>query len=87
MAVGPPQQGQFFETCLIRQDGLRGEVSMEEATGERDADRRGRVMELGERIAVDRTDVPKSCLAGPLYLSLCDCEPLFLCPVVICPAI
>jgi len=58
---------------------------MEEAPGERDADRRGRVMELGERFAVDRTDVPESCLVGPL--SLCDCEPLFLCPVLICPAI
>lgn len=42
-------------------------------------------MELGERFAVDRTDVPESCLVGPL--SLCDCEPLFLCLVLICPAI
>lgn len=60
---------------------------MEEATGDRDPDRRGRVMERGERIAVDRTDVPKSCLVGPLYLSLCYREPLFLSPLLICPAI
>lgn len=62
---------------------------MEKAAQDRERQREKRLADgTREQIAVDRTDLPKSCLSEPFYFPVSDCKPLFLFLLFfVCPAI